>query len=288
MPELRISTNAGGWYKSGFTLECPKYICDDGNDISLDVQNKHLLPVVLSVIRELRAVFGETLYHFGTDERKNSLRCFSEANPALFQNRSHIDSIVFHYYERKLSALLEMEGLVPKEGIVRWQNDESVIYDNRIGNFTQCQPGRCNFDAKEASQWFATVSLSDDDLFKIYTKTRNLALRRPAAILADLEEFMFDTEAYRLGGRMVAFAIGNLDIPSMDVTAFADTFSTLCKEVFPEIFELECKNITVEKPAESERTFQRARLRDQRCLMQTKPSEQKTFREHVKQYVTND
>ena len=39
MPEIAISTNAGGWFHSNFNVDCSEYLCEHGRHVPTDVNN---------------------------------------------------------------------------------------------------------------------------------------------------------------------------------------------------------------------------------------------------------
>jgi hypothetical protein len=219
MPELSISTNAGGWFKAGFNVQCPEHICKVGKNIPQDVNDKQYLPVVMSVIRDIRTIFSNSKYfHLGSDERVASMPCFKEAN-------KH-GSLNFDVFENNLIQLLDMEGL-KMDNIVRWQNGENTNYPDRAGAITQCRSEDCR--VPHGKEWFATVDLREGGGWQIYQTTNRLALKKPAAILADFDRLDYEYfKENRIPLRMLAFTIGNLNLRELNRTEFEDIFNTLC------------------------------------------------------------
>jgi hypothetical protein len=224
MPEISISTNTGGWFKAGFNVKCPEYICKVGKNIPQNVNEKQYLPVVLAFIRDIRKIFPDSKYfHLGSDERVATMPCFEEAS----LTGMHSPTGRFDVFENNLIQLLNMDG-VNMSNVVRWQNSENTKYSDRVGTITQCRSEDCRETPEE--QWFATVDLRIGGGWQIYQTTRRLAAKKPEAILADFDRLdakYFNENKITL--RMLAFAMGNMDLPEMNNrTEFEHKFITLC------------------------------------------------------------
>ncbi|VEU34789.1 unnamed protein product [Pseudo-nitzschia multistriata] len=138
VPEINLATNGGGWFKTGMLIDCPKVLCEKGHGIAFDVINKieSVLPIVLSVVAELRDIFSASplnkFMHLGFDEREMAVGgCFSESG--LDASEVHA---ALHRFETKLFDAISLIG-ADHHNIIRWQNEEKVEYRDRTGKITQ-------------------------------------------------------------------------------------------------------------------------------------------------------
>ena len=225
MPEISLSTNAGGWYHSGMNAQCPFHACKSARDIPNDVNNKLILPVVAAVIQELRSIFSSRYIHLGSDARRESMACFDEA-------RINPDFLSF---EENLAKLMGLEGILPRH-VVRWGNENNEIYPGRFGSITQCRPGEACHVAKrnESTSWFGTVNLREGGAWKIYQSTYTLARQQPQALLADFDKFgIVHFREHNIPMRLLAFALGTTNTTEItNRTVFEQEYTTICKSYF--------------------------------------------------------
>jgi hypothetical protein len=80
VPELDVPGHAGGWWRSGLLVDCPKYACKNGWSIPLDVARPEAVQLVAEVFAEIRDIFSNApFYHLGGDEVRLSDPCWAEA-----------------------------------------------------------------------------------------------------------------------------------------------------------------------------------------------------------------
>ncbi|MGK3746073.1 MAG: hypothetical protein ACI90V_012934, partial [Bacillariaceae sp.] len=231
MPEVSISTNAGGLYRSAFNVECANFLCEHGRYIPQDIDNVNYVPVAYSIVQELLKLSSSKYLHLGYDEREMSTPCFLEAS----NNKTTPD---FDHFEDKLKQLLELAG-VRSDRVVRWENKEKVHYPGRLGDITQCSAGEScestatskgsNGEDVTSSPWFATVDVRRGGPWKIYETTYGLASRSPIGLMAEVGGLRRDDFSENfLDYRLLAFNIGTLDLPKMDRDKFEKAFVDTC------------------------------------------------------------
>jgi hypothetical protein len=231
MPEIAISTNAGGMYKSAFNVECPKFHCEHGKYIPQDIQNEEYPPVVYSLVEELSGIATSPYIHLGYDERNMSMPCFLEAS----KGRATPD---FDKFETTIGNMLRFANIT-SDRVIRWENKEKTHYPSRFGDITQCVAGETcrlatsdNDNAK--SPWFGTVDVRVGGAYEIYSKTHDLASRSPLGIMAEIGSMRESDQIYSEGSidyRLLAFSMGNLDLPPMSEDKFQEVYIQYCEEI---------------------------------------------------------
>ena len=220
MPEVSLTTNSAGLYSVGFNVACPDYTCRTGQGVQ-DLTMPLYTPVAYGLIREVARLATSGMIHLGSDERVGASECFAEVSE---------EQPDFPSFEKKLEHLLKFDGIT-KSQIVRWSNDETIEYKDRLGSITQCRVGDCRTDSTD--KWIATVDIQVGGAYKIYNLARELALRKPMAIVAEIGEVTSSTvEVYHIPKRMLAFAMGISDMKEWSQGMFEDTFTLLCREIF--------------------------------------------------------
>jgi hypothetical protein len=222
MPEIAVSTDASGWINAGFTVDCPIRFCN-GKSLSNNVNSPELLPVLYSVIGELRSLFNSSkFFHLGTDERSAASACWDEAD----------ETPNFEKFESKLEALLALVNLAPEE-TVRWENTEGFRYPTRAGGVTQYSAGQID-DVRTGELFFLTVDLFDGDAYKIFRNAKKAVALQPLGVLTDvpkLSESKF--ENWEIAKRLLAFAMGVSELANAwsfnDETTFVVQFEQLCQ-----------------------------------------------------------
>ena len=272
MPEISISTNAGGWGNVGFEVPCPKQMCEKARDLPQDINDKNLLPVIMAVIYELIFTFSSLYIHLGTDERQESMTCFQEAN--IVPN--------FDLFERNMRGLLEMQGITP-DRIVRWENKENRVYPGRLGSITQCRSKDCRTDQSTSATWFTTVNLGEGGGWNIYQSTRLLALLRPHAILANIDKLNIEYfQQHQMQHRLLAFAMGTADMPDMNRTTFEEEYIRLCHNLSLTLNITDCESFASSDIGIDEvRAYETAGFLEQTCNSRTVEAKQHFFRETV-------
>jgi hypothetical protein len=221
VPELVISTNAGGWYNSGLLVHCPRVLCEGSKSggaggMALDVTEGAVLPLLRSVIQEVRQIFfnNSGYLHLGSDERQDSLQCWNESG----------QEADYDGFEERLSYLLL--GLYDPQHILRWENREQFHYPKRTGDVTHYHraPPTTN------QTFFGTVFITKEKTpWSIYQETRQWVASKPTGLLAKIEDTLSPHSNHELGQRLLAFAIGMAERPnSMDQTEFDVFFAHTC------------------------------------------------------------
>ena len=228
MPEVSVSTDATGWHKTGFTVECAMHFCS-GDPLPLEIDRPRIFPIIYAVIGELYKTFSSPYIHLGSDERRDSKACFTEG--AALAN--------FDLFEAKLTALLEMNGL-ESENIMRWNNAEQTHHAIRTGrithfsaniNVTEMQRQRNAKQESSSSDFFATVDILDGDAWGVYRRTRELVGLRPTGIMAEIRTLTEQRwTSLRIPHRLIAFALGLSSRDPMDTEeSFRREFTQLCQ-----------------------------------------------------------
>ena len=225
MPEITLATRAGGWFQTGMLIPCGETMCKHGHGLTTNVTNPVFFALIYSVITELRSIFTTTEYiHLGYDERNESKRCNHEA----------LISPDYGKFERKLNHLLKHMN-IPLDKVVRWENTESHIYDDRAGEVTHY---RSRDPGKGTPSDFISTNLVMEDpdsplhnAWDMYDHTRNLASSKPTAILAwvgSLNESKW--RMTNIFGRLIAVAMGSSNEIYSDATDFNATYFPVCVE----------------------------------------------------------
>lgn len=222
IPEISSTTDAGGWINSQFLVNCPDHFCS-GQGTPVDINDEKYLPVLFSVVGELRKVFNSKYVHLGSDERDTSAPCFKAANKEP----------QFSSFERKLETLMALADLAPGD-IIRSENVEGIRYSDRTGDVTQYPAGVTDIRPDEPS--FLTVDIFDGDAYKIFQNTQKAVNLKPLGVLAELKKLNDSKwQTWHIPKRLLAFAMGVSELGSSwsiyDVETFNATFTKLCLEL---------------------------------------------------------
>jgi len=218
MPEVSVSTDAGGWYRSGFLANCPDHYCT-GEGTPIDINNEGFPPVLFSVVGELRQVFTSRFVHLGTDEREASAECFAEAKITP----------KFDVFEKKIETLMALANLAPEE-IIRTENREGVRYADRAGVVTQFRADQPLEDVRaqgvDGEVAFVTIDLFQGDGYDIFENTKKAVAMKPLGILAELRKLNESKwKSWKILKRLLAFAMGLSEIGTFWSIYNADTFA---------------------------------------------------------------
>ena len=225
MPEISITTRAGGWSDGVEHIACPNVICDKGYGLAIRFSQTSLLPVIANVLHNTRGIFSSKFIHLGFDEREESMSCFREAK--LLPD--------FDAFEEKLQELLRIER-IPLEHVLRWENAEQTNYTQRAGGVTHY---RLSHGPNNTSvPWFVSTDLTLDDpetsplnAYKLYKNTRKLAKKSPMGILASVGVLNVTSwDILNVKGRLLAFAMG-LSSQALDSKTFRATYNQTCHEL---------------------------------------------------------
>ncbi len=244
MPEISISTNAGGWYKVGFGLACPLVICGKGRGVANDITEPELLPVVSAIIRDFRKIFSSDFVHLGADERQQSVECFNESRKRTS----------FNTFERKLNALLEMEG-VNTHNVLRWENQEHKRYRGRAGKITHFREFRNSSDVRrpdKGESFFANTNIFEGTAWDIYRKTREVVSLKPLGLMAEIRVLLAWSDRNTFA-RLLAFSLGVSTLPEWSEEAqFRGNFTEFCQAMLGKLEVIEeddCKWFEPEQQA---------------------------------------
>lgn len=199
----------------GFNVQCPLVTCRKGQGVQ-DISEPSYTAVAYRLVREVEKIATSGMIHLGSDERKSGEACFSEVTDTLPN---------FASFEKRLAYLLEYDGI--GEQVIRWANEEGVEYPGRLGHITQCRKGDCR--TENTGRWIATVDLQVGGPYHIYTSAKELALRKPWAIIAEAGNV--DTSVLgkdNLPKRMLAFAMGISEMDEWSRGMFEENFTRLC------------------------------------------------------------
>jgi hypothetical protein len=163
------------------------------------------------------------MIHLGSDERSGANECFLEAKG---------EKPDFESFENKLSYLLEFDSTM-KNKIIRWSNEEGIDYPGRLGTTTQCREGDCRTETDDSGDWIATVDIQAGGPYGIYNAARDLALRKPFAIVAEVGKIdAASMKVHHVSQRLLAFAMGISDMKEWSRGMFEETFTHLCQFIF--------------------------------------------------------
>jgi hypothetical protein len=218
MPEISVSSDGGGWINTGFVIPCAEHFCQS-NTSPNNVNDPLLLPLLFTVISELRHVFSSKFLHLGSDERIGSMPCFEEVGVVPD----------FDGFESKLTQLLEMNGILP-DHILRTENARKRVHEGRTGTITQLRAGSNEMDEPDDIVFF-TVDVEDGDAWTVYQRTKELVALEPLGIMAEVRALMKSHwDQVELPKRLLAFSMALSELPiAEDPAAFAKSFQAICE-----------------------------------------------------------
>jgi len=269
MPEISLSTRAGGWVQAGYNTPCPMTMCDESlkefPSLSVNVNDATFLSVVSSVLYELKEVFGTGYLHLGYNDRADSMPCFEEANirPA------------FDLFETKVELLLEFHGY-DSHKVVRWEErskgDRGTRRAGKITHFKETTGV-----SGEGESHFSSAGLAFDypqkqmrDGYAVYQQVRKLVGSSPSAVLALAGPF-HRWNLLAIKERLLAVAIG-CSLKDLSLDQFNTTFQSICGA----LPDLECVNmgkIKKFKTVKNEMVAEMRELRMETCDTHSFPME---------------
>lgn len=199
IPELSFKTNAASWYGTGHLAKCPNVLCRGGS-VPQDLTHPDVLPIVFTILSELRSIFPSDLIHLGHDDREGSQPCFDEAGVNT--------TGLYDHFERKMSSLFEFAE-IPETNLIRYQDSELRPGEDRVGQIRH-YPATTPVSEIQPSggPFFVTVDILDGSLFQVYERTRKLAALRPRGILAELRHlYTYQWRDYHMAPRLMAFSL---------------------------------------------------------------------------------
>jgi hypothetical protein len=217
MPEISVSSDGGGWFKSGFVSACPQHFCNARTTPNA-VNDPMLLSVLLHAITALREVFSSKFLHLGSDERIGSQPCFEE-----MQIEPDFDG-----FESRLTALVELNG-IPRENILRTENLHHRLHEGRTGSITQLRKGSSMTEPDDIV--FYTVDVEDGDGWSVYQRTKELMATEPLGIMAEVRALLKSHwDKVQLPKRLLAFSMALSELPTAkDPASFNESFQALCQ-----------------------------------------------------------
>ncbi len=219
MPEISITTRAGGWANAGILAACPNVICNEGQGIAIDTADSTTMQIFAVVLRELRGLFSSDYLHLGYDERKEATKCYREAkitDPSLDQ------------WEQRLKAVLRLEGF-RKEKVWRWENTEGVQYRHRAGsvtNYRNVVPVR-----NSTSPFFVTMdAIESKGGWDIYQRTRKNAKAAATGIMTFVEPIE-SWDVMHIRERLLTITMGARQMKLNDEANFQSAFIKACNSL---------------------------------------------------------
>jgi Glycosyl hydrolase family 20, catalytic domain len=208
MPEINVPGHAGSWYGiPDMVVHCPRFICERGYGLPLNVTHKDIKPILTDVIKEVASIFDDPPFlHLGGDEVNMADDCFHEVGSERFD---------YPDFERVLKDIIKDSGY-PEDRIVRWEMTGQANLDRAgaIEHFWESHPGdRHNARGKFfVSTWMYLDTNAQQNAFDVFEKA-NINFQRggalPTAIIVGTfelsEQFWYDRNVL---GRLLSVAIG--------------------------------------------------------------------------------
>lgn len=259
-------------YEVGLNVPCAKFTCEKGQGVQ-DISKPLYTPLAYGLIREIERIATSGMIHLGSDERVNGAQCFIEA----------FDEIPdFASFEKKLGFLLEFDGITSSQ-IVRWSNDENIEYSDRLGSITQCREGDCRTES--TGHWIATLDLLKGGPYEIYNSARELALRKPMAIVAEIGEMLQDDFGQsHILMRMLAYAMGISDMKEWSQGMFEERFIALCTDIFG--LKAGCSDFSQSNEGIPNVTFRAEDNKQRLCLQRTRNVTRYIYRPEFQENIT--
>eukprot|EP00934_Nitzschia_sp_Nitz4_P001358 Nitzschia sp. Nitz4//scaffold31_size150131//47767//50844//NITZ4_002819-RA/size150131-processed-gene-0.223-mRNA-1//-1//CDS//3329547632//1358//frame0 len=241
IPEISLATNAGGMYGMEFEVPCPQYTCEHGHGIQ-NIKDPTYVGVAYSLVREIQKLATTGLIHLGYDERQSAQECFAELSD---NGLGPLDR-----FENKLAYLLAYNNIT-SDRIIRWSNQEKVVYPGRLGSITQCKSGDC--ENIPEGKWFATVDILQGGASDIFQAAKALSIRKPQAIFADVGKTgKTAIKEHNIAMRMLAFAMGTSNIESWDESTFVSLCSAMGSDLACQEFSTSRDGVEEDQTARTE------------------------------------
>ena len=217
MPEVNVPGHAGAWAAvPDLLVPCPRFYCEKGYGIPLDIHHPELRQLLTDVIREVVDIFDDPPFlHLGGDEVDMAAPCYEEG-------LMDINEIDFGGFEETLRKVLVDVGY-PEERVVRWQtSEEGHARTGGIQHFW-FREGEHHGSFFASNRLYCDVN-GDAGAYEMVTAVQHdlhhvVEGRLPQAVIVGAFElsprFWFDRNVL---GRMLAASLGSADhrIPSND------------------------------------------------------------------------
>jgi Glycosyl hydrolase family 20, catalytic domain len=189
IPEMSVSSDANGYHALGIVAQCAAGFCREG--VPVDISEKTAPLTVFSLIGMLQEDFPKSRFlHLGSDERLQSLPCLYSTKTAW-----HVGLSDFDAYEYRLSRMLQLDGKIEMDHILRWENAEHEHYPERTGDITHYRSGTdIGKIRKNDGPFFVTVDVvrKDESAWSLYQHTRLLVDTKPMGIMAEVGTVDFE------------------------------------------------------------------------------------------------
>jgi Glycosyl hydrolase family 20, catalytic domain len=244
IPEVNVPGHAGSWGGiPDLIVQCPKFICEKGYGIPLNVSNPKLYPILKDVLSEIVDIFDHPPYiHLGGDEVDMAETCFEEVGEEIFN---------YENFESILTDIIKGIGYNDSQ-IIRWETTGRI--DNgvsrRAGKITHFwfeHPGTSPvWRNKYGSDFHDPVFLSsglyfdtnaDDSAWEVYVKTKQLKhmMHKESPILGIIAgAFELDSKFWldrNVVGRLLAVSMGvsglNTTVPDELYTLYRDACTSV-------------------------------------------------------------
>eukprot|EP00934_Nitzschia_sp_Nitz4_P001923 Nitzschia sp. Nitz4//scaffold31_size150131//51671//53310//NITZ4_002821-RA/size150131-augustus-gene-0.15-mRNA-1//-1//CDS//3329547638//1923//frame0 len=128
-PEINVPGHGGGWAGvPGLVVPCPKFICDKGYGVPINVTHPKFRSVLTDVLLEIIDIFGDPPYlHLGGDEVDQSLPCFQELGLKMFN---------YNVFEETLANILKNISF-SEDRVIRWEMTGQRLKAPRAGHILQ-------------------------------------------------------------------------------------------------------------------------------------------------------
>jgi hypothetical protein len=233
IPEINVPGHAGAWAGiPGLIVQCPKFICEKGYGVPMNVTHPKLRPVLTDVLKEVIDIFDNPPFlHLGGDEVNMAKPCFTEIGEKLSD---------YSKFEKLLQEILR-DIAYPEEQVVRWEmtGQSSLRRAGKITQFWFDVPG----ERKEsAGPFFASGGLyfdfnEMDMAWKVFLNTRRYYhLNKgyhPLGIIAGTFEldpqFWYDRNVV---GRLLAVTMGAaMEVEVSNGSELYSQYMKVCRQV---------------------------------------------------------
>lgn len=225
MPEVNFLSNAGGWYKSGLLVACPRRICDVGGPIPVNLLKSRALFVLSTLFGHLSSLFNTSeFFHLGSFDQKAAEPCYREAYPMGKLDMKK----TFRDFEANMQGLFGLMGI---------HNDRIIRYAQPIDDSSRVLGGVTHFyEAIPANRtvvsgpFFVSIDASLDDsgdsnAWAVYERTRASYNNGATGVLVGTDRMNRDNgDTRNVFGRLVAVAAGLASKSSLEPLQNEATF----------------------------------------------------------------
>jgi hypothetical protein len=240
IPEINVPGHAGAWGGiPDLIVQCPKFICEKGYGIPLNVSNPKLRPVLKDILTEVVDIFDRPSFlHLGGDEVDMAQPCFDEVKQPIFD---------YNEFEVMLGEIIREIGYNESQ-IIRWemtghQFDKPLSRSGTITHFWFSKPGTDQYWKKKYGENFTNpIFMSeglyfdtnqDDSGWEVYVKTKRIKhlphekspnLGIIAGTFELSTDYWFDRNVV---GRLLAVSLGASTIHKTSAKDFFETYKAV-------------------------------------------------------------